>query len=698
MKKRKKRMNAYCIWVLVVAVLVIFYLSVFTEVSYHLHIHKRNTNLFEQFVALTNGERNRSDNEHRSQHCQVLHLALVVCGAVQLSYPLSTLIKSILRYRQQAIVLHLLVDDITMSIISLLFSTWRLPAVKVTFYNASQYLDRFSWIPNRHYSGRYGLLKLILNDILPADVDKVIALDTDVLIMGDIAQLWSFFSKMANLQAIGLVENLSDWYLFNRSTPQRTVWPAWGRGFNSGVMLLDLAKLRNMSWSHIWEESASKNVKEYGPVELADQDVINAVINDHRWIVQKLPCEWNFQLGFQSQQNLCAVEISHLKLVHWNSPLKTRIVNRYAVLLRRYYDSVRDIDGSMFRSNTIHCRYGSQREHSTLDKVSEYDDNDDGCSEIRHARWITYRTLLYVRPYNFTAAPKNVVLITQFSVDRLMHFNALLQYWTGPVSAAVYVTDSELSLLIQFFDDTLVNRTNVALHAVYKEGTYYPINYLRNVALNNSNDASFVFLADVDFTPAPGLYTMLYKKLVKTDSTNKRAFVVPAFEYTGNRVPAVPLTKNELLRELDARRMQIFRRSVWIQGHAATDYDRWRHADQEYSVSWKADYEPYVVVRRSGLPPYDQRFVGFGWNKVSHVMLLNAAGYEFTVLPDAFVVHQPHHPSFEMVRYRSLATYRKCLKALKGEFVRDLIREQRKNWISNFSGDPLNDYSVLTIA
>lgn len=54
-----------------------------------------------------------------------------------------------------------------------------------------------------------------------------------------------------------------------------------------------------------------------------------------------------------------------------------------------------------------------------------------------------------------------------------MHFNALLQYWTGPVSAAVYVTDSELSLLIQFFDDTLANRTNVALHAVYKEGVSF---------------------------------------------------------------------------------------------------------------------------------------------------------------------------------------------------------------------------------
>uniref|UniRef100_A0A915PL69 Uncharacterized protein n=1 Tax=Setaria digitata TaxID=48799 RepID=A0A915PL69_9BILA len=556
-----------------------------------------------------------------------------MCGSVRWSHPLSTLIKSILRYRQQAIVLHLLVDEIAMRITSLLFTTWQLPAessiklalsrlnscnehfaVKVIFYNVSQYMDRVSWIPNRHYSGRYSFLKLILSEILPNDVEKilqVIALDTDALLMDDIAQLWSFFSKMTNLQAIGLVENLSDWYLFNASVQERSVWPAWGRGFNSGVILLDLAKLRSI------------------------------VIKDHQWIVQKLPCEWNFQLGFQSQQDLCSVEISRLK----------------------------------------------QQEDSTIGKVSEYDDNDDGCGKIRHARWIVYRTLLYVRPYNFTTSPKHVVLTTQFSVDRLMHFDALLQYWSGPVSAAVYISDSELSLLTQFFDDTLANRTNVALHAVYKEGTHYPINYLRNVALNNSNDASFVFLADVDFIPRPGLYPMLCEKLETTDLLNKKAFVVPAFEYVGSHVPSVPHTKNALLAELNARRMQIFRRDLWIQGHAATDYDRWMRTDQEYSVLWRSDYEPYVVVRRSRLPPYDQRFVGFGWNKVSHAMSLNAAGYEFVVLPDAFLVHQPHLPSLEMARYRLLAMYRKCLKALKGEFVRDLIREQKRSRMSNFPAD-----------
>lgn len=77
---------------------------------------------------------------------------------------------------------------------------------------------------------------------------------------------------------------------------------------------------------------------------------------------------------------------------------------------------------------------------------------------------------------------------------------------------------------------------------------------------------------------------MLYEKLVITNSTDKRVFIVPAFEYIGGRVPVIPLTKDELLIELDAQRIQIFRQNLWFKGHAVTDYDHWRNTDREYSV------------------------------------------------------------------------------------------------------------------
>ena len=41
---------------------------------------------------------------------------------------------------------------------------------------------------------------------------------------------------------------------------------------------------------------------------------------------------------------------------------------------------------------------------------------------------------------------------------------------------------------------------------------------------------------------------------------------------------------------------------------------------------WEEDFEPYIVVRKD-IPKYDTRFVGFGWNKVSHIMELAIQGY-----------------------------------------------------------------------
>lgn len=77
-------------------------------------------------------------------------------------------------------------------------------------------------------------------------------------------------------------------------------------------------------------------------------------------------------------------------------------------------------------------------------------------------------------------------------------------------------------------------------------------------------------------------------------------------------------------------------------------------------MSWEPDYEPYVVVR-SDIPKYDTRFVGFGWNKVSHIMELEARGYTFIVLPNAFIIHMPHAPSFDIAKFRGSSQYRRLV-------------------------------------
>lgn len=62
-----------------------------------------------------------------------------------------------------------------------------------------------------------------------------------------------------------------------------------------------------------------------------------------------------------------------------------------------------------------------------------------------------------------------------------------------------------------------------------------------------------------------------------------------------------------------------------------------------------------------------------GWDPPhSHVFVPQE--YEFTVLPNAYMIHMPHAPSFDITKFRSNKQYRICLKTLKEEFQQDMSR------------------------
>jgi glycosyltransferase-like protein LARGE len=61
-------------------------------------------------------------------------------------------------------------------------------------------------------------------------------------------QLWRIFQDFSDSEALGLAENQSDWYLPGKLWKSHSPWPALGRGFNTGVILMHLDKLRRMNW------------------------------------------------------------------------------------------------------------------------------------------------------------------------------------------------------------------------------------------------------------------------------------------------------------------------------------------------------------------------------------------------------------------------------------------------------------------
>ena len=129
-------------------------------------------------------------------------------------------------------------------------------------------------IPHNELSDRYkGRLNSItfvryaLAEILP-DLEKVIYLDADILVTGDIEALWV---APLNEQVVGVVEDHS---LMSQHRP-KTMGLLSEAYFNAGVMVIDLVKWRARdTFVRLLNIHSSKTQWEYN-----DQDVLNKVLD-----------------------------------------------------------------------------------------------------------------------------------------------------------------------------------------------------------------------------------------------------------------------------------------------------------------------------------------------------------------------------------------------------------------------------------
>lgn len=604
----------------------------------------------------------------KSSRCDTIHIGFVAAG-YNASRQVATVLKTILFYRHNPLHFHFISDPPARHILSILMQTWQLPAVNFSFYDAESLARNVSWVPTFHYSGVYGLLKLTIPDALPLAIESIIMLDTDVMLNADISLLWHFFEVIKRQKKLlGIVENQSNWYLGNLWEHHHP-WPALGRGFNTGVMLLNLKAMRQRVWYQLWSTVARKYPS---PTALADQDIVNAVVKECPQIHFVLPCAWNVQLSDNSLSEFCYQDAENFHIIHWNSPKKMNVENNHGAYFRNMYESFFEYNGNLLRHELITC---SSTESTRSDQdmaVHKSSENHDPCILFRTEASLKHRTHPFFLGRNLTSSNSNnkVTLISQLSMDRLQMLEPLCRHWTGPMSISVFASDEETIKLTNYFNSysCFRHRNNIAIHIVYANSRFYPVNSLRNVALDHLV-TKYAFLLDIDFLPMFDLHDYLVEA-ARVLGAEKRALIVPAFETHLYRLD-FPKNKTLLLKMLETQSIQPFRYQEWEKGHAPTNYEHWRTATGPYRIKWAPDFEPYVMLLRP-FPPYDNRFVGFGWNKVSHIMELHHSGYEFVVLPDAFIIHMPHSPSLDISNFRRNALYRDCLQVLKKEFQEQL--------------------------
>lgn len=162
--------------------------------------------------------------------------------------------------------------------------------------------------------------RLFLPNLLP-NYDKVIWLDTDIVVTGDIAELFGTELGDCWLGAVvdvGLENGLShESAAWRRERGLRWAkkynFEPWEGYFNSGVLLMNLAALRE---ANVRKRLIEIAVDPYS--ELLDQDALNVVCRGH---VKYLDSRWNFQV-FEN----CGREMGEACIVHfvgqdkpWNS-------------------------------------------------------------------------------------------------------------------------------------------------------------------------------------------------------------------------------------------------------------------------------------------------------------------------------------------------------------------------------------------
>ena len=130
--------------------------------------------------------------------------------------------------------------------------------------------------------------------------------------------------------------------------------------------------------------------------------------------------------------------------------------------------------------------------------------------------------------------------------------------------------------------------------------------------------------------------------------------------------------KSTLLDLVNQDEVEPFYFKSFPAGHRPTDFPKWYNSSRPYTITWAQNFEPYVIVKLKDLLTFDERFIGFGFDKISFFMELDAMNYEMVVHPSAFVVHKPHATSNDNVQFHSDKTYRRCIQMLKKQFVKEL--------------------------
>lgn len=155
-----------------------------------------------------------------------------------------------------------------------------------------RYFETEDGFKEQTYISRTAYYRLLIPELLPADLERAIYLDCDLVVQGDLSQLWQVdLGKRALLAVQDLWTPVVKAGLLNY---EELGIPSDAKYFNSGMLLLNL---------NVWRrEGISRQLVHYlqekrDLIRFHDQDVLNAVLAN-RW--GELHLKWNLTPGIHN--------------------------------------------------------------------------------------------------------------------------------------------------------------------------------------------------------------------------------------------------------------------------------------------------------------------------------------------------------------------------------------------------------------
>lgn len=268
-------------------------------------------------------------------------------------------------------------------------------------------------------------------------------------------------------------------------------------------------------------------------------------------------------------------------------------------------------------------------------------DPEEGVIEKEEQRKVQIKVDLTAK---VAARDQQLTLAVPLTADRVLRLEAMSRlYGGGPIMAAVVVRDEqELRMFRLIWEGKawLKKHVSVTFVRLKERSGALAINALRNIAVLAAR-TEFVMMVDVDMTPATVSFECLgsvnglwLRRLLPRES--KRILAPPVFIGDVQHRPARDM--NELRNLLVKRAGTCY----CLNSQRSNKIKRWYGEHEVVETRFLTDYEPYGIVRRDEYPEYDERFSGYGFNKISWAYGAELAGWRIFVLPGSFLTHLNH--------------------------------------------------------